>query len=48
MASTKVKTRTIDFKTLVKRAEGKQYNAPELQYVFSNGRKFYDKPVRSR
>lgn len=33
--------REIDLTAEVKKALGKEYNAPSVEYVFSNGRKFY-------
>ncbi len=33
-------TRIIDFKSIVRRLEGKNWTKPETAYVFSNGRRF--------
>lgn len=35
-----VTTREIDLGALVRKALGKDYNKPETEYEFSNGRKF--------
>jgi hypothetical protein len=36
----KVVTRTIDWNAEVRKIWGKDWNAPEIEYEFSNGRKF--------
>jgi hypothetical protein len=38
----KVKTKKIDWKTLVEKAEGTTRRQKELIYEFSNGRRFYE------
>jgi len=32
--------RTLDFKSIVRRLEGKNWTKPEWAYLFSNGRRF--------
>ena len=37
------KQSVIDLRTLVLQADPNHYSRPQLEYEFSNGRKFYDK-----
>lgn len=37
-----VTTKPIDYAALVKKAEGEEWNKPEVAYEFSNNRKFND------
>jgi hypothetical protein len=41
MASTEVNFREINLSAEVKKAWGPQWNAPEVAYEFSNGKKYY-------
>jgi hypothetical protein len=41
MASTEVNFREINLSAEVKKSWGPQWNAPELAYQFSNGKKYY-------
>jgi hypothetical protein len=43
MAENMPKFRQIDLGAEVKKILGKEWNAPSLEYEFSNGRKFYRK-----